>query len=256
MRQIPIKEMKSMLLHVTEENDPLIEMLANDSRKGARLLLDKWRREKLIKEQDVQRFQKMCEHELVAREQGFQLIAGIDEAGRGPLAGPVVSAAVILKSTSYIEGLNDSKQISESKRNSLYASIFEEAISVGIGMIESEEIDQINIYEATKKSMLMAVRDLKKEPDILFIDAMKLHSIYPERSFVKGDAISISIAAASIIAKVTRDQIMLDYDRQYPEYGFKKHMGYGTKAHLDAIRKYGPCPVHRKSFEPIKSMMT
>lgn len=256
MRQIPIKEMKSMLLHVTDENDPIITMLANDSRKGALHLLEKWKREKLLKEQDIQRFQKMCEHEMIAREQGFQLIAGIDEAGRGPLAGPVVSAAVILKSNTYIEGLNDSKKISENKRASLYESISKEAIAIGIGKIDSDEIDHINIYEATKKSMLMAVRSLKTEPEILFIDAMKLHSIYPERSFIKGDAISVSIAAASIIAKVTRDQIMLDYDRRYPEYGFKQHMGYGTKAHLDAIRKYGPCPVHRKSFEPVKSMMT
>ncbi|MCM3110171.1 ribonuclease HII [Lederbergia lenta] len=255
MRSIAIKEIKEMLTNITDENDPLLTELANDSRKGAQSLLQKWKREKSAQVKDKERFVRMTEHEQEARIEGYEWIAGIDEAGRGPLAGPVVSAAVILTPDSYIEGLNDSKKVSEKNRARLYEAIMREAIAVGVGIIQSEEIDQVNIYEAAKKSMLSAVQNLPKKPDMLFIDAMTLNSIYPEKTFIKGDAISVSIAAASIIAKVTRDRIMEKYNEQYPEYGFSSHMGYGTKSHIEAIQAFGPCPIHRISFEPIKSLI-
>lgn len=254
MKSIAIKDIKEKLTNITEENDPFLLELANDSRKGAQSLLEKWKRRKRLQEEDQERFMRMTIHEKEAQLEGYDWIAGIDEAGRGPLAGPVVSAAVILKPDTYIEGLNDSKQVSEKNRTRLYETIMSEALAVGVGVIHSNEIDQINIYEAAKKSMLSAVQNLPQKPDILFIDAMSLNSIYPEKTFIKGDAISVSIAAASIIAKVTRDRMMEKYDVKYPEYGFSSHMGYGTKSHIEAVQTFGPCAIHRRSFEPIKSM--
>ena len=182
------------------------------------------------------------------REQGFSLIAGIDEVGRGPLAGPVVASAVILPETFYLPGLNDSKKISEAKRELFYETIMEEAIAVGTGIVHNEEIDEINIYEATKKAMITAVAQLSQQPDHLLIDAMKLDLPIPQLSIIKGDAKSVSIAAASIVAKVTRDRMMKEYAKEYPHYGFDKNMGYGTSAHLDALHAYGLTPWHRKKF--------
>ncbi|MEK3886994.1 ribonuclease HII [Bacillus sp. FSL K6-3431] len=255
MKKTPIKELKELVKNIVDENDQIMIDLLHDTRKGAQYIYEQWKREKGLKEKELQRYKGMCKLEVIAQTEGYEAIAGIDEAGRGPLAGPVVSAAVILKKDSFIEGLNDSKKISKKKRMLLYEAILAEAVSVGVGIIDSKEIDQMNIYEATKKSMLAAVQNLKRQPDILFIDAMTLNSPYPERSFIKGDAISVSIAAASIIAKVTRDEIMTRYHQEYPEYGFIDHMGYGTKNHVDAIHTYGACPIHRTSFEPIKSML-
>ncbi|MBS4207642.1 ribonuclease HII [Bacillus sp. FJAT-50079] len=254
MKSIAIQEIKDIIANITDENDPIFVELAEDSRKGVQSLLKKWQREHQIREEKKQRFIHMSQYEIAARKEGFEWIAGIDEVGRGPLAGPVVSAAVILRPDQYIEGLDDSKKMSGKNRNKLYEQIKEEAVAIGIGVIYSDEIDQINIFEATKKSMLQAIKQLSQEPDLLLIDALHLNTPYTEQSIVKGDANSISIAAASIIAKVTRDRMMAEYDKQYPGYGFAQHMGYGTKAHLAAIDAFGACPIHRKSFEPIKSM--
>ena len=183
-------------------------------------------------------------------DKGVKYIAGIDEAGRGPLAGPVVVASVILPQDSMIEGVNDSKKISESKREKLYEIITKEAISYGIGIIYQNEIDEINILQATKKGLTEAIKQMDIKPNIIMVDALNgIDTLgIPYKSIIKGDAKCYSIAAASIIAKVTRDRIMREWDKIYPEYGFGSHKGYGTAKHIAAIREYGPCPIHRKTF--------
>ena len=189
------------------------------------------------------------------RKRGFLRIAGIDEAGRGPLAGPVVAAAVILKQGIKIERLRDSKKVPEKERETLFYQIKNSSTDIGIGIVGPEEIDRINILRATQHSMQLAVEDLSTLPDILIIDALSLPSIpLRQLSFIKGESISASVAAASIIAKFVRDKIMLDYHQQYPEYNFKKHKGYSTQEHLDMLRLYGPCPIHRKSFYGVMSL--
>ena len=176
-------------------------------------------------------------------------IAGIDEAGRGPLAGPVVAAAVIFPPYHYIEGVKDSKQLSEKQRERFYDLITEQALAYGIGIVDHAEIDRINIRQATFKAMRMAIGSLSQNPQYLLIDGEELPDrIYPQEALVKGDGRSFTIAAASILAKVTRDRRMLEYHREYPRYGFDRHKGYGTAFHREIIRKYGPCPVHRRSF--------
>ena len=183
-------------------------------------------------------------------EKGVKYIAGIDEAGRGPLAGPVVVACVILPENSMIEGVNDSKKLSEAKREKLYDLITKEAISYGIGIIYQDEIDDINILQATKKGVTEAIKQMKTKPNIIMVDALNGIDTMgiPYKSIIKGDAKCYSIAAASIIAKVTRDRIMREWDKVYPEYGFASHKGYGTAKHIAAIKEFGPCPIHRRSF--------
>ncbi len=189
------------------------------------------------------------EFEELYRERGFVKIAGIDEAGRGPLAGPVVAAAVILDMKIFIPGIKDSKKLSEKKRNHIYLEIMEKALSVGVGIVDEETIDLINIKNATHLAMKKAVCDLKINPDFLLIDAEKLRDVnIPQCSIIKGDSKSFSIAAASIVAKVERDRIITSYESVYPGYGFARHKGYGTKEHFESIRKYGLLPIHRKTF--------
>ena len=192
----------------------------------------------------------MKEYENELYKKGIKLIAGVDEVGRGPLVGPVVCACVILKEDYYNEEINDSKKLSEKKREKLYDTIMQEAISVGIGMSSSKVIDEVNILEATKLAMKEAINNSKIKPEHVLIDAVKLDIDIPSTSIIKGDAKSQSIAAASIIAKVTRDRMMDELDKKYPEYLFKKNKGYGTKAHIEAIRKYGIIDEHRKTFAP------
>jgi ribonuclease HII len=178
--------------------------------------------------------------------------AGVDEAGRGPLAGPVVAAAVVLPKECEINGLNDSKKISPQKREILFKQIKSLAISIGVGIVEPEEIDRINILRAALLAMDVAVRNLNPQPDFLLIDGNARTSLLiPQETVIGGDSICYSIAAASIIAKVTRDSIMDDYHKLYPEYNFKKHKGYPTKEHLEALRKFGPCPIHRRTFKGV-----
>jgi len=181
----------------------------------------------------------------------IKYIAGVDEAGRGPLAGPVVSASVILPKDFNNPFLNDSKLLSKKKRNELFEIIKKEAISIGIGIIDNDIIDKINILEATKLSMKEAINNLSVKPDFIIIDHVKLDLINSE-SFTKGDQLSLSIAAASVIAKVTRDNLMKEYDKLYPEYDFVNNQGYGTKKHLDALNKYGPTKIHRLTFNKVK----
>ena len=186
---------------------------------------------------------------------GYNVIAGVDEAGRGPLAGPVVSAAVVLPESFDVPGINDSKKLSEKKREALFPVIQNQAIAFGIGIADHGEIDRINILQASLLSMKRAVDDLGLTPDYLLIDGkFTIDSDIDQRPVIKGDALSLSIAAASILAKVTRDRIMTGLDLQYPEYGFKHHKGYPTKANKQAILTYGPCPIHRKSFKGVKDI--
>lgn len=192
----------------------------------------------------------MKEFETELYNNGINFIAGIDEVGRGPLVGPVVTAAVILPKDFYDERINDSKKLTEKKRELLYDVIMENAISVGIGISSEDVIDEINILNATKRAMLEAVNNLSVKPEHLLIDAVKLNTDIPQTSIIKGDAKSESIATASIIAKVTRDRMMIELDKIHPEYDFKHNKGYGTKKHIEAIRKYGIIKEHRKTFAP------
>lgn len=213
-----------------------------------------------MKEKEFERLTELKKIEEEFYEKGVTSIAGIDEAGRGPLAGPVVVACVVMPKDSMIEGVNDSKKVSEKKREKLYEQITEEALGFGVGIISQEEIDRINILNATKEGLTAAIKEMEKDlqekqrgfekPEIILVDALtKIDTDHiPYKSIIKGDAKSYSIAAASIVAKVTRDRIMRAWDEVYPMYGFAKHKGYGTSAHIAAIKEYGLCPLHRKSF--------
>jgi len=188
------------------------------------------------------------EHDESLSSAGLRL-AGIDEAGRGPLAGPVVAAAVVLKNGIRIARLRDSKKVSEKERSSLYREIQQSSIDIGLGIVDADDIDRLNILQATKHAMQCAVENLTETPDLLVIDALDLSSVAIKQfSYIKAESVSASVAAASIIAKVTRDRIMSDYHHQFPHYNFQKHKGYSTKEHLDLLRLYGPSPIHRKSY--------
>lgn len=192
-------------------------------------------------------------YEKAAYRAGFTHVAGIDEVGRGPLAGPVMAAAVILPVGLSIKGVDDSKKLSADKREKLYESIMSQALSVGVGVISPSEIDRINILQATRRAMLSAVQQLNQTPDYLLIDGITtIDSMIPQQTIKKGDSLSLSIAAASIIAKVTRDRLMIEMDATYPGYGFAGHKGYGSVSHMDAIRRLGPSPIHRLTFGGVK----
>ena len=203
-----------------------------------------------MKEKEEERLKQLKQIEEEIYNTGVETICGIDEAGRGPLAGPVVVAAVIMPRDSFIEGVNDSKKVSEKKRELLYDLITKEAIAWGVGIIDQKEIDRINILNATKEGLTTAIKNLEVKPDRIIVDALKgIDTLgIPYTSIIKGDAKCYSIAAASIIAKVTRDRIMRQWDEIYPQYGFEKHKGYGTAMHMQAIREYGLTPIHRRSF--------
>ncbi len=247
-----IKEIEMLLQSVTEPNDPFVKKCQQDERKGVQALLQRWKKKQEELMAEKRRFEKMMVYEKEAQKQGFQYVAGIDEVGRGPLAGPVVAAAVILPEKIFISGINDSKKLSSKKRQQLYQEIKNEALAIGIGVVGADVIDEINIYQATKKAMNIAINQLSIFPDFLLIDAMKIDTPITQRSLIKGDSLSVSIASASIIAKVYRDRLMMEYSKKYPEYQFEKNAGYGTREHIQAIRKFGPTPIHRKTFAPIK----
>ena len=193
-------------------------------------------------------------HERKLNNSGYKLIAGVDEAGRGPLAGPVVAGAVKLKDLTFKEEVDDSKKLSAKKREKAYWEIMEKAF-VGIGIVDEKAIDEINIYRASKKAMEIAIANLEIPPDYVIVDGnMKIITKCPLKCIIEGDSKSLSIAAASIIAKVTRDRLMVKYDEIYPQYGFARHKGYGTKFHKEALEKFGPSPIHRFSFRPVKSL--
>ena len=203
-----------------------------------------------MKEKEIERLNLLKVEENKLYQSGIEYICGIDEAGRGPLAGPVVVGAVILPENSFLEGVNDSKKISEKKREKLYEQIIEEAIAYSVGIVDQDVIDEINILNATKLGVKIALEGLKQKPEMIMVDALtNIDTLgIPYISVIKGDAKNYSIAAASIIAKVTRDRIMRQWDEVYPIYGFSKHKGYGTAQHIKIIKENGPCIIHRKSF--------
>lgn len=249
-----IKEIKEQLEDIQQLNDPLFAELEKDDRSGVIQAIAKRKREIQKCLDEDERLEGMLAYEKECYARGMELIAGVDEVGRGPLAGPVVAAAVILPKGSKIPGLNDSKKIPKSKHKAIYEAVLQNAIAIGIGVKDNHVIDQVNIYEATKLAMMEAIGQLEPQPQHLLIDAMKLDLPISQTSIIKGDANSLSIAAASIVAKVTRDQMMEEFDCEYPGYDFTQNAGYGTANHLAGLHKLGVTPIHRRSFEPVKSM--
>ena len=225
----------------------LCSNLRTDPRKSVQLLAEKAMKRLEKEKKELERVQGMIDFE---REiAGSTIYCGIDEAGRGPLAGPVVAAAVIMPRDGKIPYVNDSKQVSEKKREQLYEQILKEAVSYGVGIVDAKRIDEINILQATYEAMRKAIATLNVQPDILLNDAVNIPLVNIKQvPIIKGDAKSISIAAASVLAKVTRDRIMEEYDKKYPEYGFAKHKGYGTKQHIQALEQFGASPIHRRTF--------
>lgn len=198
----------------------------------------------------------LAEFDHLFQSKGYRILAGADEAGRGPLAGPVVAASVVFEAGIVVEGIDDSKKLSPSKRENLYEEILEKARAFGIGVIGVSEIDRINILQASLKAMKIAVEDLGCLPDLVLVDGIfKVPSCVPQYTVKKGDSLSQSIAAASIVAKVTRDRIMNEYHRRYPQYAFDRHKGYGTAYHIDALRRHGCSPIHRKTFRPVQEVL-
>ena len=249
-----IKEIKERLATIDDLDHPLFEELILDGRAGVQAAISKRKRELQKQVDEDLRLEKMLAYEKELYAQGIDLIAGVDEVGRGPLAGPVVAAAVILPKACKIPGLNDSKKIPKSKHKEIYEAVLQNAIAIGIGVKDNQVIDQVNIYEATKLAMMEAIGQLEPQPQHLLIDAMRLDLPIPQTSIIKGDANSLSIAAASIVAKVTRDQMMEEFDCEYPGYDFTQNAGYGTANHLAGLDQLGVTPIHRRSFEPVKSM--
>lgn len=249
-----IKEIKEQLANIQRLDDPLLAELEQDSRSGVIQAIAKQKREIQKRIDEDERLEGMLAYEKECYARGMELIAGVDEVGRGPLAGPVVAAAVILPKGCKISGLNDSKKIPKSKHKEIYEAVLQNAIAIGIGVKDNHVIDQVNIYEATKLAMMEAIGQLDPQPQHLLIDAMKLDLPISQTSIIKGDANSLSIAAASIVAKVTRDQMMEEFDCEYPGYDFTQNAGYGTANHLAGLDKLGVTPIHRRSFEPVKSM--
>ena len=243
-----ISEIKSILQAASDTELPaFINAYEKDVRPGVKALVEKALKRQAAYEKELSRTEKMKEYE--KKYASFSYICGIDEVGRGPLAGPVVAGAVILPKDCDILYLNDSKQLSEKKREELYALIMEKALATGLGVVVPERIDEINILQATYEAMRQAIGKLKCQPQLLLNDAVTIPGVSIKQvPIIKGDAKSISIAAASIIAKVTRDRMMVEYDRTYPQYGFASNKGYGAKAHIEAIKKFGPTPIHRRSF--------
>ena len=251
-----IKEIKEELAKIRELESPFFKEFEKDSRSGVQKEIEK-RKKAIQAEMDENlRLEAMLRYEKELYVQGIKLIAGVDEVGRGPLAGPVVAAAVILPQNCKIKGLNDSKKIPKKKHEDIFQAVKEKALAIGIGIMDNHVIDQVNIYEATKLAMKEAIAQLQLKPEHLLVDAMELDLPISQTSIVKGDANSLSIAAASIVAKVTRDKIMANYDQEFPGYDFSQNAGYGTAKHLEGIAKLGITPIHRTSFEPIKSLVT
>ena len=249
-----IKEIKEQLANIQRLDDPLLAELEQDSRSGVIQAIAKRKREIQKRIDEDERLEGMLAYEKECYARGMELIAGVDEVGRGPLAGPVVAAAVILPKACKIPGLNDSKKIPKYKHKEIYEAVLQNAIAIGIGIKDNHVIDQVNIYEATKLAMMEAIGRLDPQPQHLLIDAMKLDLPISQTSIIKGDANSLSIAAASIVAKVTRDQMMEEFDRKYPGYDFAQNAGYGTAKHLAGLDQLGVTPIHLRSFEPVKSM--
>jgi len=245
--QMSIREVENIIK--SEPSEEFLEACDKDPRQGIRSLVVRYESQRA----EEQRIQELLTEEKKLWEKGFLYVAGLDEVGRGPLAGPVMAAACILPARFDLPGLNDSKKLSESKREKLSEQIQSQALGYAVGSAEPAEIDALNILQATKLAMKRAVEGLKVRPHFLLIDALELPQIkIPQKGIIRGDSLSASIAAASILAKVTRDRWMTELHKLYPEYGFYRNKGYGTKEHLEALKAYGPCPLHRRSFSPVE----
>ncbi|HWR39020.1 MAG TPA: ribonuclease HII [Patescibacteria group bacterium] len=230
--------------------------LQNDQRQSVQKLFDVWKRRQQHEQMDRERVARLYQYEREITTRGCRRIAGVDEAGRGPLAGPVQVAAVILPGECYIPELNDSKKMTETQRERAYEVIRKQALAIASVAVPVERIDEINIYQATLQGMYQALQELNDGFEAVLVDAMPLPELtVPWHALIGGDRLSASIAAASVIAKVERDRLMAQYDRQYPGYGFGRHKGYGTSEHLMAIQDQGPCPIHRRSFAPVKEYL-
>ena len=247
-----ISQIKEILSSIHTIEDPMFQHLSLDMRKGVQTALKSCQKRIEKEQKRAEHFIEMQYYERLAYQEGASFIAGVDEVGRGPLAGPVVAAAVILPKNIEDLGFDDSKKLSASKREEIYRLIQEKAIAIGIGIVDADIIDQVNIYQASRLAMQQAVSELKIQPDYLLIDAMKIDVNTPQIGIIKGDAKSISIAAASIVAKQVRDQMMQEFDALYPGYDFSNNAGYGTSKHLEGLNIKGICPIHRKTFAPIK----
>lgn len=244
----------SSLLSKQDISLHIIDKLKEDARVSVQRLVDKWESHQQRVQQEKERIHALYKYERQLQSEGYSLVAGIDEAGRGPLAGPVVVAGVILPPDCYLPGLNDSKKLSAAQREKLYQDITKVASAVSRCIVSAETIDEINIYQATVAGMYKVVESMLPSPQAVLIDAVPLSLMMPSQSIIGGDQVSASIAAASIIAKVERDQIMNQLDSKYPMYGFSRNKGYGTQEHMDALAKYGPCIYHRQSFAPVKAV--
>ena len=250
-----ISQIKELLSSIHSMEDPMFQQLSLDMRKGVQTALKSCQKRIEKEQKRAEHFIEMQYYERLAYKEGASFIAGVDEVGRGPLAGPVVAAAVILPKDIEDLGFDDSKKLSASKREEIYRLIQEKAIAIGIGIVDADIIDQVNIYQASRLAMHQAVSELKIQPDYLLIDAMKIDVNTPQIGIIKGDAKSISIAAASIVAKQVRDQMMQEFDELYPGYDFSNNAGYGTPKHLEGLNIKGICPIHRKTFAPIKDFL-
>ncbi|NGP44143.1 ribonuclease HII [Bacillaceae bacterium SIJ1] len=232
-----------------------INALKQDQRAGVQRLIQSYERKRLLAQKEAERFEQMAAYEKDLRSQGKEWIAGVDEAGRGPLAGPVVAGAAMLTDDFFYPALNDSKKMSPAARKACYTYIMDNALATGVGIVTAEEIDAMNIYKAAQLAMVKAIENMNQRVDHVLVDAMKLAISTPQTKLIKGDQKSISVAAGSVVAKVTRDELMERMAYRYPQYGFHEHMGYGTKKHLEALKAHGPCELHRKSFQPIKELI-
>ncbi|MDD6432921.1 MAG: ribonuclease HII [Lactobacillaceae bacterium] len=250
-----VKQIRERLSKLTDRSDPYVQSLAADSRKGVQQALAQFYR-RLDRQAAAQAaFRQRFRYEEELWQQGCQYVAGMDEVGRGPLAGPVVTCAVILRPDFDLVGVTDSKQLTRHEREQLYLQVVNEAVEVSIAVNDRETIDRLNIYAATQDAMIRAVNNLHHRPDHLIVDAVPLKIAIPQTTLIKGDQKSISVAAASIVAKEYRDHLMRDYDRVYPGYGFAENMGYGTKEHLAGLAAHGATPIHRRSFRPVQDYL-
>lgn len=251
--KMTIQEIKQLFSGDLEISEEIAIATQRDSRAGVRRIYEQYCHQQKKLAQELKRLAKLHIYEENLYDEGYRLIAGIDEAGRGPLAGPVVAASVILPHGLKIIGINDSKKISAKVRDELAEEIKSKALMWSVGIVDVDFIDKFNILQAALKAMYDAVKGLPEQPDYLLIDAVKIPNLdIPQKPIIGGDGLSASIAAASIIAKTTRDKMMEEYHQLYPQYGFDKHKGYGTKEHVNLIEKYGPCPIHRTTFNLVK----
>lgn len=251
--EMSITEIRELIEKMDEVPKDFLQLLAADKRKGVQDLARQLEARTAQRSKLAAQWAEMSRYEQQLREQGKKMIFGIDEVGRGPLAGPVVACAVCLPADFYLPGLNDSKKVPAALREAFYQVIQRDALAIGVGIVSAERIDQINILEATKEAMRQAVESAGQRPDVCLIDAVQVAGLpYEQVPIIGGDGKSVSIAAASIVAKVTRDKLMEEYGRQYPQYGFDKNAGYGTAEHLQALQKYGSSPIHRLTFAGVR----